>query len=65
MTQISQEILVLDFGDEKDSLKSSDPYFLHYDKGNMTHYGLFSLCVLRGSLSNVRSFARPIIYRYR
>lgn len=36
MTQISQEILVLDFGDEKQSqyLKNNnEAYFTHYDKG--------------------------------
>lgn len=37
MTQISQEILVLDFGDEKQSqnLKNNDQYFMHYDKGKL------------------------------
>lgn len=37
MTQISQEILVLDFGDEKQSqyLKNSDSYFTHHDKGKV------------------------------
>lgn len=37
MTQISQEILVLDFGDEKQSqyLKNNEAYFTHYDKGKV------------------------------
>jgi len=36
MTQISQEILVLDFGDEKQSeyLKSNEPQFTDFNKGN-------------------------------
>ena len=36
MTQISQEILVLDFGDEKQSqsLKNNEGYYTHYDKGD-------------------------------
>lgn len=36
MTQISQEILVLDFGDEKQSqyLKSNEAQFADFNKGN-------------------------------
>lgn len=35
MTQISQEILVLDFGDEKQSqfLKSNEPQYTDFNKG--------------------------------
>jgi len=35
MTQISQEILVLDFGDEKQSqfLKSNEPQYTDFSKG--------------------------------
>ncbi len=42
MTQISQEILVLDFGDEKQSqyLKNNEAYFSHYDKGQYVRVGL-------------------------
>lgn len=51
MTQISQEILVLDFGDEKQSqfLKSNEPQFTDFNRGKRTQcaYGVY-----RGSFSH-------------
>lgn len=39
MTQISQEILVLDFGDEKQSqfLKSNEPQYTDFNKGKYNY----------------------------
>lgn len=59
MTQISQEILVLDFGDEKQSqfLKSNEPQYTDFNKGtNCGHWTLTVIPVYGIRITGIPSF---------